>query len=70
MTVLDLVLIGATLVLLWVVLRWFMQVTFSTLKTLAIVGLVLLVLQFGFGIGPRLFIERVWELGQRWLNPP
>ncbi|MEN9227615.1 MAG: hypothetical protein Q6L50_08245 [Gloeomargarita sp. GMQP_bins_120] len=70
MTVVDLVLIGATLFLVWVILRWLVQVTFSTVKTLLVVGAVLLALQFGLGIGPRLLLVRVWELAQRWLNPP
>jgi hypothetical protein len=51
-------------------LRWVVKVTVATGKTLLTIGAILLLLQFGFGIGPRSILYRTWELWQRAWSPP
>ncbi len=70
MTVADVILIGLTLVLLGVVLRWLLKITVDTGKTLLIVGLILVILQFGFGVGLRALLIRAWEVWQKWRPAP
>lgn len=65
-TVWDIVYIGLTLVLVWLVLEWLVKVTVQTGKTLLTIGLILAILQFGLGIGPRVVVNRSWEIWQKW----
>jgi len=69
-TIEELIFIGLTLLLIWLVLRWVVKVTVATGKTLLTIGAILLLLQFGFGIGPRSILYRTWELWQRAWSPP
>jgi hypothetical protein len=69
-TIEELIFIGLTLLLIWLVLRWVVKVTITTGKTLLTIGAILLLLQFGFGIGPRAILYRFWELWQRAWSPP
>ena len=60
----DIILIALMLVLVWLVLNWVIKVTVNTGKTLLTIGLILGILQFGFG--SRALLTRTWELWQKW----
>lgn len=66
----DIVLIALTLLLVWLVLNWLIKVTVDTGKTLLTIGLILGILQFGFGLGPRALLNRAWEVWQKWWSSP
>lgn len=68
-TIWDIVLIALTLLLVWLVLSWLVKVAVDTGKTLLAIGLILVILQFGFGLGPRALLTRVWEIWQKWWPP-
>ncbi len=65
-TIGDILLLTLTLCLVWLVLRWLIRVTVDTGKTLLTIGLILGILQFGFGLGPRALLTRTWELWEKW----
>ncbi|WP_071453884.1 hypothetical protein [Gloeomargarita lithophora] len=69
-TLWDLIFIGLTLLLVWLVLGWLIKVTLDTGKTLLTIGIILLILQFGLGVGPRTVLTRAWEIGQKWWPSP